>query len=137
MFITREADYAVRCVLHLAQAEGRISSVSEISSAMHVPKSFLAKILQKLVKAGIVGSARGARGGFLLQKQPAEVSLYDVIFAIEGPGAFSICSTGKVLCSRTGSCVVHPVWVKIRQQYEASLRGQDFAGLLDMPHSAQ
>ncbi|GAB4485110.1 MAG: Rrf2 family transcriptional regulator [Thermodesulfovibrionales bacterium] len=136
MFITREADYAVRCVLHLAKSGGKIASVSEVSTAMHVPKSFLAKILQKLAKAGIVGSARGARGGFVLQKQPAEVSLYDVIFAIEGPDAFRICSTGKGACSRTASCTVHPVWIKIRQQYENALREQAFSTLISQQRHA-
>ena len=64
MYITRETDYGVRCVLYLARKAQEIAPVNEIAKAMHIPKSFLAKILQRLVKAGIVISGRGISGGF-------------------------------------------------------------------------
>lgn len=73
MYVTREADYAVRCVLYLARKANGITPVNEIAKAMHIPKSFSAKILQRLVKAGIVISGRGISGGFSLAKKPESI----------------------------------------------------------------
>lgn len=130
MFITWEADYAVRCVLHLSQAYGEIVNVNDISDAIGVPKSFLAKIVQKLTRSGIIESVRGARGGFRLISPPSEITLYDVISSIEGAEAFSVCSTGSRPCSRGGTCCVHPVWVRIRADVIATLQEHTFERLL-------
>ena len=73
MQITREGDYGIRSVLYLArQPFKKISFVNEISEEYKIPRSFLAKILQKLVKAKIVRSYRGVKGGFSLAKQAKE-----------------------------------------------------------------
>lgn len=63
MQITMETDYAVRCELYLSKETQRMASVSEVAKPMHIPKSFLAKMLQSLVKAGIVEPIRGVKGG--------------------------------------------------------------------------
>lgn len=130
MFITKETDYAVRCVLHLSKSPDRVVPVKEIATVMYVPRSFLAKILQKLVKAGIVESARGVKGGFRIQRPPSAVTLMDVVIAIEGPSSMNVCSSGYGVCRLSNTCAVHPVWVKFRDYYESMLRHYDFATLL-------
>ncbi|WP_333652544.1 RrF2 family transcriptional regulator [Dissulfurispira sp.] len=70
MEITRETDYAIRCVLHLSEAPNNVIMVDEIVKAKSIPKGFLSKILQKLAKANIVKSYRGVRGGFQIAKAP-------------------------------------------------------------------
>ncbi len=129
MYVTRKADYAIRCVLHLSKNPEQVASVEEISRAMFVPKTFLAKILQGLMKAGIVSSFRGVKGGFQLAKKPKDINLLEVIEAIQGPSAANICAIDRRMCRLSSRCTVHPVWVKIREKVEKELKKQTFAKL--------
>lgn len=130
MQITRETDYALRCVLHLSESPHEITMVDEIARARAIPKSFLAKILQKLTKAKIVKSFRGVKGGFQLAKRPKEINLLDVIEAIEGTVAMNRCAIDKRMCSFSNTCSVHPVWVEMRSIVEDRLRNYSFAKLV-------
>jgi len=130
MQITREADYAIRCVLHLSQYHGEVKVVDEIARAKSIPRVFLSKILQKLSRAGIVRSYRGVKGGFELAKRPGDISLLDVIEAIDGPVAMNRCAIDRRLCSLSDECVVHPVWVELRKETERRLRKIDFRRLV-------
>ncbi|MDA8089283.1 MAG: Rrf2 family transcriptional regulator [Nitrospiraceae bacterium] len=127
--ITRETDYAIRCVCHLAQRPGEIVAIEEISRATSAPKDFIAKILQKLASASIVKSHRGVNGGFELAKKPALISFLCVVEAVQGPVAMNICAIDKRLCSRSDSCIVHPVWVDVREQVRKILAKNNFAKL--------
>ena len=121
MTITRETDYAVRCVLYLAKKAGSIMVVDSIADEAGIPKSFLAKILQKLARAGIVKSTRGVRGGFQLAKEAGELSLLCVIEAIQGHPALNICVLDSTKCSRSCFCSIHPVWMDIQGEIEKKL----------------
>jgi Rrf2 family protein len=103
--------------------------VNDISEAMMVPKSFLAKILQKLVRAGIVRSFRGVKGGFRLGRAPSEINLLEVIEAIDGPIETNRCVLDPGSCELNRLCPVHPVWVEIKSDIEKRLRSWDFAKL--------
>src|SRR4030065_554313 len=86
MQITKQADYAVRAVLYLAGlADGRRAPTSQIARDQKIPPSFLAKIVSQLSVAGMVQTSRGARGGVTLARDPAEITLLEVIEAIDGP----------------------------------------------------
>lgn len=119
MLVTRETDYAVRTVLYLAQQKDRIESVANIAHAMHIPKSFLAKILQRLVRSHILTSSRGAKGGFLLGKEPSEISLQSIIKVIQGPAGINVCA---IRCKMGTTCANHPVWEEIRKEVEKRLK---------------
>lgn len=138
MQISRGTDYAIRCVLFLAGRPGRISMVEEIASGMNIPRSFLAKILQKLTRAGIVESFRGIRGGFRLGKQSEQISLFDIIDAMQDSLALSMCAVDKKACSLSCSCAVHPVWIELRKTIEERLRSVNFGteSLLKPPETA-
>ncbi|MBA4372821.1 MAG: Rrf2 family transcriptional regulator [Thermodesulfovibrio sp.] len=111
MEITQETDYAVRCILYLSRYAGETPIMIEtISEEMRIPRSFLAKILQRLAKAGIVQSFRGVKGGFQLKRPPSAISLLDVVEAIEGPVAMNRCTIDPQRCDLSGACTVHPVW---------------------------
>jgi Rrf2 family protein len=127
MEITRETDYAIRCVLYLSRTRGTVTMVDEISREMCIPKSFLAKILQKLTKSSIVKSYRGVKGGFQLARPPREISLLDVIESVQGTVAMNVCAVDKTACGLSRSCTVHPVWVEARRQIEKFLRSKNFA----------
>jgi Rrf2 family protein len=130
MFVTREADYAVRCILCLSQEAGRTVSATEISKSASIPRSFVAKILQRLSKKELVKSVQGIAGGFQLAKEPGEVNLLEVIEAIQGPVATNLCAVDNRLCDNSSNCSVHPVWVKLKQITENQLREVTFAKLM-------
>jgi Rrf2 family protein len=129
MQITRETDYAIRCVYYLSDKRGSVTMVDEISREMSIPKSFLAKILQKLSKASIVKSYRGVKGGFDIARDPTEISLLDVIEAIQGPVSMNVCALDETLCGLSGTCTIHPVWIEVRGEVEKLLRGKNFSAL--------
>jgi Rrf2 family protein len=129
MQITRETDYAIRCVDYLSDKWGSVTMVDEISKGKCVPKSFLAKILQKLTKASIVKSYRGVKGGFELARSPKNITLLDVIEAIQGPVAMNVCALDETMCGFSSSCAIHPVWIEIRREVEKILKKNNFAKL--------
>ena len=129
MYITRQADYAVRCVLFLSKEPERIISANEISKSMAIPRSFLAKILQRLSRKGIVESTQGVSGGFQLAKKPARISLLEVIEAVQGPSAMNVCAIDKRICRLSRTCAVHPIWVDLRKDVEKRLKNENFAEL--------
>lgn len=129
MQITRETDYAVRCVLFLSRSPGAILMVEDIAREMSIPRSFLAKILQKLAKADIVKSFRGVKGGFQLSRSPEKVSLLEVIEAMEGPVGMSRCAVNAMACDFSGTCSVHPVWTDVKRIVEEHLGKITFKNL--------
>lgn len=131
MQITRETDYAVRCVLFLSRSNEIVVMTDAIAAEMDVPKSFLAKILQKLVKADIVKSYRGAKGGVSLSKVPEKISLLDVVKAIEGDVAMNRCVFDPASCDFSSDCSVHPVWSELSKRVESYLKGTKFCDLKD------
>ncbi|MBI5076469.1 MAG: Rrf2 family transcriptional regulator [Nitrospirae bacterium] len=131
MQITRETDYAMRCVLYLSGQPDKVVMVDEISREMATPKSFLAKILQKLVKADVVRSFRGVKGGFQLSREPRDINLLDVIEAIEGVVALNACAVDSSVCSFSGTCGVHTVWVTLRAEVNELMKKHNFADIAE------
>ncbi len=130
MQITRQGDYAVRSVLYLSRQPFKtISFVAQIAEEYKIPRSFLAKILQKLTKAKIVKSYRGVKGGFSLAKQPKEISLLDVIEAIEGKISLNICLKDKKSCELSKHCPVSPIWAAVQNRFTDVLKNTTFADL--------
>ena len=129
MQITRETDYAIRCVLYLTSQTDRIVMVDEIAREMATPKSFLAKILQKLVKADIARSFRGVKGGFKLSREPRDITFLDVIEAVEGSIALNACVLDRTVCGFSSICVVHPIWIKLRGEFNELLKKHNFADI--------
>ena len=130
MRITRETDYAVRCILYLAERTNEDVASSEISEAMSIPQSFLQKTVQKLVKGKLLQSLKGARGGVRLLKSPEEISLLDVVEVVQGPLAVNLCALEENKCERESSCSVHPAWVKVQGVIEDELRNYTFKKLM-------
>lgn len=130
MQVTREGDYAIRSILYLArQPFKKVSFVTEISEEYKIPRSFLAKILQKLVKAKIVRSYRGVKGGFSLAKQARDVTALDVLEAIEGKLALNICINDKKKCNFSKHCPTHFLWLKVQANVADTLKKENFEDL--------
>ena len=122
MLVTRETDYAVRTVVYLARAGDRKVSVAEIARAMLIPKTFLAKLLQRLARSHILSSSRGVNGGFKLARHPSHVTLLDIMEAMQGPAGINVCAIDSNRCGLSKTCTVHPVWVDIRKEVEKRLK---------------
>ncbi len=130
MQVTREADYGIRSVLYLSrQPFKKVSFVNEISEEYKIPRSFLAKILQKLVKAKIVRSYRGVKGGFSLARQARDITVLDVLEAIEGKLALNICVSDKKKCSFSKHCPSHLLWVNVQSRVVDTLKKANFDDL--------
>ena len=122
MELTRKGDYAIRGIIYLAsQPPNKISLLSEIAEAVDVPQTFLAKIFQQFSKTGIVKSFRGTGGGFLLAGSPEEITLLQVVEAVEGPILPNRCTLKHGECERDSFCTVHPVWLQVQQQVRGIL----------------
>jgi Rrf2 family protein len=112
MQITLETDYAVRCMVYLKNNPGKVSVLGDISRGARIPTAFLSKILQKMIKRGLVRSQKGKKGGFILARDPDKISVYNIMQAVCG------CETVmRVVCNKTSSpcnflktCRIHGVW---------------------------
>jgi Rrf2 family iron-sulfur cluster assembly transcriptional regulator len=105
MQFTKAEEYGVLGMLYLAQKKNNsITPLSEISEAQDIPEKFLAKIFQSLTKAEIIRSHRGVRGGFTMAKDPARVSVKEVLEAIQGPYHLMKCITDTGICDKSEFC---------------------------------
>ena len=130
MEISRQADYAVRAVLDLSLHEGagRVPSAA-IAKRQSIPASFLTKILSRLAALGIVDSRRGVGVGVCIGRPPAEVTLLEVVEAVDGPITLNRCMARPHECPRDATCAVHPLWLEIRSELRERLAGIDFESL--------
>ncbi|MBI4761895.1 MAG: RrF2 family transcriptional regulator [Chloroflexota bacterium] len=131
MQITRQADYAVRAVLHLAKVGGaERSATSAIAKEQNIPPSFLAKIISQLSIAGLLHTSRGARGGVTLARDPKDITLLEVVEAIDGPIQLNECVGDGGACMFDKDCPIKPVWCDAQEELVRRLKGTNFADLL-------
>ena len=130
MHINLESDYAVRIVHQLARVCVRVDAKS-LAQCTDVPPRFALKILQKLVAAEIVISYKGAQGGYALARKPGEITLRQVIEAVEGPYRFSRCLDGEYPCHchEGTSCPYQTVFDEVTSLVIAKLDAVTFADL--------
>ena len=118
MQITRSGEYGLRGLLFLAkQPLEKVTLVSEISKDQKIPETFLAKIFQRLSKAGLLRSTRGAKGGFSLGKPASEITMREIVEAIEGPIALNRCLLKQGECDEERVCSLRQVWEKAQQGF--------------------
>jgi Rrf2 family transcriptional regulator, cysteine metabolism repressor len=133
MKLSTKGKYGVRAVFEIARhfGEGPIT-IKEIAERQGISLSYLEQILHRLGKAGVIESVRGPSGGYLLKRKPANVTIGDVVRALEGPIALSHClepgeHTG---CYQTEDCVAKMVWAKVGAKIEEALDSISFDDLL-------
>ena len=120
--LSKKADYALMAVRHLALKAGPSSaSAREIAEQYDIPIELMAKVLQRLVRAGLLISTQGTRGGYTLSRPSVAISLADVIQAIDGPFTITACSSEKIDCEQYSKCSIRdPLW-QIRERIAATL----------------
>ena len=132
MQITRQADYAVRAVLYLARMEpNQRAATSQVAQEQHIPPSFLAKIISQLSIAGLLHTSRGARGGVTLAREPKDITLLEVIEAIDGPIMLNECVGDSSTCTFDEDCPLRPVWCEAQNELINRLKGTHFQQLLE------
>lgn len=130
MQITRQADYATRAVLHLARAQkDKLIPTNEIARRQNIPSSFLAKIIAQLSIAGLLHTYRGAHGGVRLARKPQNISLLEVIEAIDGPIQLNVCVGSEDACPFEENCPMRPVWCDVQKELMSKLRNTNFRQL--------
>ncbi len=131
MQITRQADYAVRAVLHLARnGNSERAATSMIAKEQNIPPSFLAKIISQLSIAGLLHTSRGARGGVTLAREPKDITLLEVVEAIDGPIQLNECVSNDGICTFEENCPIRPVWCDAQDELVKRLKGTSFADML-------
>ena len=126
MQITRQADYAIRAILYLAQlGPDEKASTSQIAEEKDIPLSFLAKIIAQLSVAGLLQTMRGARGGVTLARPAKDINLLEVVEAIDGPIQINECVNDSYQCSQHG-CPMRGIWQDTQADLVNRLRSSTF-----------
>lgn len=134
---SKTCEYALRAVLYIAKRseQGHKSGIKEIAQEINSPEHFLAKILQKLSREGLIQSAKGPNGGFYLEKEDFNRPLAEIVEAVEGKELFVGCAMGLSYCSETNPCPLHHDFKQIRDNLACVLKttsiGQFNQGLID------
>lgn len=137
MQITRQADYAVRAVLYLARlGQDQRAATSQIAEEQQIPPSFLAKIVSQLSVAGLLQTSRGARGGVSLARDPNQISLLEVVEAIDGPILLNECVGANGICTFGNDCALRSVWCDAQAELVEKLKSIYFSQFVELPVAA-
>lgn len=131
--ITREADYAIRTVLHLSRHHGKGPiSTMDISETMEIPYRFLRKISHNLVEASIAGAVRGKQGGIFLKIAPEDISLLDILKLFDERAInLNICCKSDDACSRSENCPTHERLLQLQERLQKEFSGVKFSDLIE------
>ncbi len=109
--LSRACEYGLQAAIYLAKKAERDYTLSrEISKRLSIPHQYLCKIMQTLVKKGILISHKGPKGGLALSKKPAEITMMDVVTAIDGTDFMPGCIIGYKKCVENSNCPLHVTW---------------------------
>jgi Rrf2 family transcriptional regulator, iron-sulfur cluster assembly transcription factor len=129
--LSSTSDYALRAVLFLARdPAGRARRADEIAEATAAPRNYLAKTLNALAKAGIVSSARGPQGGFVLACDPTALTVARVVDCFDEPRPQRRCMLGTAPCDPAHPCTAHERWSTITRERREALVTTTIADLL-------
>ncbi|HWR82110.1 MAG TPA: Rrf2 family transcriptional regulator [Candidatus Deferrimicrobium sp.] len=131
MQFTRAEEYGMLGVMYLAQKNSdSITPLSEIAESQEVPEKFLAKIFQSLSRAGIVRSHRGVRGGFTMARKPNDITIKEVLEAIQGPYHLMKCIQDIDMCDKkNGFCALRELLVLAEDRLVSTLDGYSVSDL--------
>lgn len=130
MKLTPAAEFAVRGVIVLAENYGRGPvTLDTVCASRRLSKQYLTKIFASLARAGLVLPIRGKHGGFVLAREPKDISLLEVIEAVEGPILLNFCQHHPAKCDQT-DCYMRPMWARLQKQIRAELAAVKLADCL-------
>ena len=128
MLLSQRCEYAVRAALYLAAADrAGYVAVREISDALGIPRPFLAKTVQDLTGAGVFTSMRGPTGGLALARPADQITIKEVVLAVDGSDIFTECVLGLPGCGNRQPCPLHAQWAPARAQVHDMFAGATLA----------
>ncbi len=126
--LSKTALHALRAMTVLAELPKRSYAGSvNIAQDIQAPRNYLGKLLQSLAGAGLVESQKGKGGGFRLARDPAKITIFDIVEPIDHVSRWQGCFMGRSKCSAAASCAVHSRWQSVRDPYLAFLKGTTLA----------
>jgi FeS assembly SUF system regulator len=129
--ISRLADYGVVLMCEMSLSQGDTHSAHSLSEKTSMSESAIMKILKLLVKSNLLDSIRGPKGGYVVKKDPKDISVLDVVNAIDGPVAVTICSHDSYeSCEFKAACAAERGWVNINNALKTTLSGFTIADFL-------
>ncbi len=128
--ISRLTDYGIVIMAHLAECEDDDShNARELAEDTQLPAPVVSKILKSLTRAGLLISQRGSKGGYSLARTPGEISVVEMITALEGPVGITECTIQPGACAQESSCQVRDPWQRINSAVRAALERITLADL--------
>ncbi len=128
--ITREIDYAVRALIHLAANRNETVTVPELVDELGITRPFLRKIMQLLARAGVIESYKGNKGGFRLIKKPGDIYLIDLIEIFQGKFSLNECLLNKDICPNKSNCILKDRVDDIEEKVKKELESIDLKSLV-------
>ena len=132
MKLSTRGRYGVRALLELAMGyKGGPIPINKLAERQEISAKYLEQLLIPLKAAGLVNSVRGARGGYVLAREPQKITLYDIVSVLEGPVVVVDCVENPDYCDRVGGCVVHLLWDEmstLMQNFLTSISLADLVG---------
>jgi FeS assembly SUF system regulator len=119
--VTKLADYGIVMLTHFAARRGGSCNARDIANAIRLPLPVASKVLKLLSKAGLLSSQRGTKGGYSLARPPEEITVADVIRALEGPIAVTECTDTSRDCDLQLGCPVRTNWHLINRAIQSAL----------------
>ncbi len=121
--MSKLADYGTVVMTYLAQRPEAVHSAMETATQVHVALPTVSKVLKILAHENLVLSSRGAKGGYVLARSPKDISIAQIIDAMEGPIALTQCSSDDIVCEQEASCSIRGNWRKINEVVRSALQG--------------
>jgi len=132
MVLSKSCIYAIKSVLYIATQKDRNHvSVREISNKFGISFHYLTKILQILNHAGILDSTKGPKGGISFKRPPARITVYEIVYAIDGDNIFTNCSLGLALCSDKNPCAIHKLLHFEKSTFQQCLKEETIQTIAD------
>ncbi len=120
--LSTKGRYAVRAMYEIGKAYPQGLTLNQISKRQKISKVYLAQILNRLCQEKLLKSSRGPGGGYVLRKPPEEITLYDILYPLEGPVCVAVCVDPLEDCENQENCMAYPIWVKISKYIECILK---------------
>ena len=132
MHVSTKGRYGLRVMLDLARQSGdRPATLKGIAARQALSEKYLWQVIRPLSAARLITAARGAHGGYRLARPPAEITLKDIFFALEGPCELAPCAASPQECRRSGACAAQAVWKDLQHVIVTQMRAKTLQAMVE------
>lgn len=132
---SKGCEYAIRALMHIEDGEGsQRFQAKDVCEKAKIPEAFTRKVFQALVQGGFLKALRGPGGGYVLTKKPEDITLLEIINAVDGITNYNNCVMGLEECNLENPCPLHDLWATTKAQLVERLESKTLRHLLDTTH---